>query len=85
MFLRGGSMAPNVSKNAKTNRAATTKLVIMHEGKEVEVAPALFVGKTNGMRNYMAVQDKASKALLLDVAGNPLEWNVSRIERKKIA
>ena len=80
-----GSMAPNVSKNAKTNRAATTKLVIMHEGKEVEVAPALFVGKTAGKRNYMAVQDKASKALLLDAAGNPLEWNVSRIERKKIA
>ena len=65
-------MAPNVSKNAKTNRAATTKLVIMHEGKEVEVAPALFIGKTNGMRNYMAVQDKASKAVLLDAASHAL-------------
>ena len=79
------SMAPNVSKNAKTNRVATTKLVIIYEGKEVEVVPAFFIGKTAGRRNYMAVQDKASKALLLDAAGNPLEWNVSRIERKKIA
>ena len=78
-------MAPNVSKNAKTNRAATTKNVVMYNGKEVEVVPAKFIGKTIGLRNYMAVQDKASKALLLDTNGVPLEWNKAHIERQKIA
>ena len=78
-------MEPNVSKNAKTNRAATTKNVVMYNGKEVEVVPAKFIGKTIGLRNYMAVQDKASKALLLDANGVPLEWNKAHIERQKIA
>ena len=78
-------MAPNVSKNAKTNRTATTKNVIVHNGKEVEVVPARFIGKAVGFRNYMAVQDKASKTLLLDTNGVPLEWNKAPIERKKIA
>jgi hypothetical protein len=78
-------MAPNVSKNAKTNRAATTKNVVIHNGKEVEVVPARFIGKAVGFRNYMAVQDKASKILLLDANGMPLEWNKAPVERKKIA
>ena len=78
-------MAPNVSKNAKTNRTATTKNVVMYNGKEVEVVPARFIGKAIGFRNYMAVQDKASKTLLLDANGVPLEWNKASIERKKIA
>ena len=78
-------MAPNVSKNAKTNRAATTKNVVIHNGKEFEVVPARFIGKAVGFRNYMAVQDKASKILLLDANGMPLEWNKAPVERKKIA
>ena len=57
----------------------------MHNDKEIEVVPAKFIGKTVGLRNYMAVQDKASKALLLDANGVPLEWNKANIERKKIA
>ena len=57
----------------------------MHNDKEIEVVPAKFIGKTVGLRNYMAVQDKASKALLLDTNGVPLEWNKANIERKKIA
>ena len=65
-------MAPNVSKNAKTNRGASTKKVLVLNGKEYEVVPALFIGKTAGKRNYMAVQDKASKTLLLDDNGMPL-------------
>lgn len=76
-------MAPS-SKNAKTNRGETTKNVITHGGKEVEVCAALFFGKTAGMRNYMAVQDKASKALLVDSNGVPLPWKTAKIERKSI-
>lgn len=77
-------MAPNVSKNAKTNRGASTKVVLNYKGKEVEVCPAMFIGKSAGMRNYMAVQDKASKTLLLDDNGMPLIWKISKVERKKI-
>jgi len=77
-------MAPNVSKNAKTNRGASTKTVLNYNGKEVEVCPAMFIGKTAGMRNYIAVQDKGSKALLLDEKGMPLVWKISKIERKKV-
>lgn len=39
-------MAPNISKNAKTNRTATTKSVIVYNGKEVEIVPAFFIGIT---------------------------------------
>ena len=76
-------MAPNVSKNAKTNRGASTKHVLMYNGKEVEVCPAMFIGKSAGMRNYMAVQDKGSRTLLVDGEGKPLIWKISKIERKK--
>jgi hypothetical protein len=77
-------MAPKVSKNAKVNRSATVKFVVMHAGKEVEVCPASFIGKTAGMRNYMAVQEKATKLLLLDEAGMPLEWNKTIIDKRNI-
>ena len=68
---------PKVSKNAKTNRGANTKYVLTVNGKDVEICPAQFIGKTAGFRNYMAVQDKASKALICDEKGNPLEWNLA--------
>ncbi len=74
-------MAPS-SKNAKTNRGETTKNVILYNGAEVEVCPALFFGKTAGMRNYMVVQNKASKALLVDANGVPLPWKTAKIEKK---
>ena len=77
-------MAPNVSKNAKTNRGSNTKYVLMYKGKEIEVCPAQFIGKTAGMRNYMAVQEKSSKALLLDDEGMPLVWKISKIEKKNV-
>ena len=76
-------MAPNVSKNAKTARGSGIKNVLVYNGKEVEVCPAKFIGKTAGMRNYIAVQDKASKNLLVDEKGMPLIWAISKIERKK--
>lgn len=65
-------MAPNVSKNAKTSRGSGKKSILNYKGKEVEVCPARFIGKTAGMRNYMAVEDKSSKTLLLDDKGVPL-------------
>ncbi len=77
-------MATNVSKNAKTNRGATSKNVLMYKGSEVEVVPVKFIGKTAGMRDYMAVQDKSSKQILVDDNNMPLEWNKSNIERKQI-
>ena len=77
-------MAPNVSKNAKTARGSGMKNVLLYKGKEVEVCPALFFGKTAGMRNYMAVQNKSSKELLLDDEGKPLACAISKIQRKKI-
>ena len=78
-------MAPNVSKNAKTSRGSGVKVVIKYNGQETEVCPAMFIGKTAGLRNYLAVQDKNTKALLLDKNGLPLPWKISKIERKKIA
>ena len=74
-------MAPT-SKNAKKNRGSGIKLVLEHNGKRVEVCPALFIGKTAGMRNYMAVQEKATKSLLLDSSGNPLVWKTAKIEKE---
>ena len=74
----------NVSKNAKTNRGAGSKYVLMYNGKEVEICPAMFIGKTAGMRNYIAVQDKGSKALLVDNEGKPLVWKITPKEKKKI-
>lgn len=75
-------MAPNVSKNAKTNRGASTKKVLVVNGKEYEVVPALFIGKTAGQRNYMAVQDKASRTLLFGEDGLPIAWKTAKIETK---
>ena len=75
-------MAPNVSKNAKTNRGASTKKVLVVNGKEYEVVPALFIGKTAGQRNYMAVQDKASRGLLFGEDGLPIAWKTAKIETK---
>jgi hypothetical protein len=75
-------MAPNVSKNAKTNRGATTKRVLVVNGKEYEVVPAMFIGKTAGQRNYMAVQDKASRTLLFGEDGLPIAWKLAKIEVK---
>ena len=76
-------MAPNVSKNAKVTRGSGTKNVLSYKGKEVEVCPAKFFGKTAGMRNYMAVEDKVAKVLLLDDDGMPLIWAISNIIVKK--
>ena len=75
-------MAPNVSKNAKTTRGATTKRVLVVNGKEYEVVPAMFIGKTAGQRNYMAVQDKASRTLLFGEDGLPIAWKLAKIEVK---
>src|SRR5574344_1437633 len=77
-------MAPNVSKNSKVNRSASEKVVLQYNGKDVEVAPVLFIGKTAGMRNYMAVQEKGTKKMLVDEKGMPLPWKTSKIERKKM-
>jgi len=77
-------MAPNVSKNAKVDRGSNIQNILNYKGKEIEVSPVLFIGKTAGMRNYMAVQDKSSKTLLLDDNGIPLAWSISKIERRKI-
>ena len=74
----------NVSKNAKTNRQATSKSILLYNGKEVEVVPVKFIGNTAGMRNYIAVQDKSTKAILVDSNNVPLEWNKSNIENRKI-
>ena len=82
--IKSHHMAPNVSKNAKTARGAGTKNVLNYKGKEVEVCPAKFFGKTAGMKNYMAVEDKNAKTLLLDDNGMPLVWAISNIEKKKI-
>lgn len=78
-------MAPSVSKNAKTDRGSKSKSILNYNGKEIEVCPAMFIGKTDdksGMKNYMAVEDKASKTLLLDKNGVPLVWAISNIEKK---
>ena len=74
-------MAPT-SKNAKKKRGSGVKLIVNYNGKEVEVCPALFVGKHVGMRNYMAVQDKGAKTLLLDEKGQPLVWKITKIEKR---
>lgn len=74
----------NVSKNAKVNRGSKTKSVIVYNGKEVEICPAMFIGKSDGKSNYIAVQNKATKELLLDQLGLPLRWKTSNILSKPI-
>ncbi len=76
-------MAPNVSKNAKTNRGSNTKYVLNVNGKEIEVCPARFDGSASNMRKYTAIEDKASKMLILDSNGVPLNWYTTNIEKKK--
>ena len=74
-------MAPT-SKKDKKNRGSGVKLIVNYNGKEVEVCPALFIGKHVGMRNYMAVQDKNTKTLLLDEKKQPLVWKITKIEKR---
>ena len=74
----------NVSKNAKTNRGSKSKSVIIYNGKEIEVCPVMFIGKSCGASNYIAVQDKNTKELLLDNTGMPLRWKISGIIVKSI-
>ena len=74
----------NVSKNAKTNRQATSKIVLLYNGKDIEVVPVKFIGNTAGMRNYIAVQDKSTKDILVDNNNIPLEWNKVTLKVEKI-
>ena len=74
-------MAPT-SKNARKNRGSGVKLVVEVNGADVEVCPALFIGKPVGLGNYIAVQDKATKKLLLGADKRPLVWKTSNIKKK---
>ena len=78
-------MAPNVSKNAKTNRSAKEETVFNYNGTDVAVTPALFIGKTDGKRNYMALQAKKNRALLLDRDGMPISWKTATLVKRKIS
>jgi hypothetical protein len=66
-----------ISKNAKTNRGSVPKPYVTYNDKEIEVCPAMFIGAFANAKTYMAVQEKATKKLLLDNLGNPLSWQTT--------
>ncbi len=74
----------NVSKNARTNRGATFKVFYLHNEKKTEVVPIMFYGVFLGLGNYMALQDKSSKQVLLDKNNSPIAWSSADLLRESV-
>jgi len=69
------------SKNSLANRGKVEKYFFTYKDKEIEIVPAVFEDFEN-KTNYIAVQDKVQKVLILKDDGFPFEWSkVTKIKK----